>query len=167
LPGDCRDSAELVRAGDPLHLGDVPYAAALFFEKIMDELQNKSVLVVDDDPGMLRAMSKVLAGEGMQVTGVSDPVAVVKKLADSEKRFDVVITDLRMPVFSGRGVLALASALPELPVIILTAFGEPDVEAQALRLGAFAFLEKPVAAAQLIEVVKRALLRSPNPGSIS
>ena len=133
----------------------------------MDELHDKSVLVVDDDPGMLRAMSKVLAGEGMQVTGVSDPVAVVRKLADSEKRFDVVITDLRMPVFSGRGVLALASALPELPVIILTAFGEPDVEAQAMRLGAFAFLEKPVAAAQLIEVVKRALLRSPNLGRIS
>jgi len=127
----------------------------------MDELQNKSVLVVDDDPGMLRAMSKVLAGEGMQVTGVSDPVAVVKKLADSEKRFDVVITDLRMPMFSGRGVLALASALPELPVIIITAFGGPDVETQALRLGAFAFLEKPVAAAQLIEVVKHALVRSP------
>ena len=104
----------------------------------MDELHDKSVLVVDDDPGMLRAMSKVLAGEGMQVTGVSDPVAVVKKLADSEKRFDVVITDLRMPMFSGRGVLALASALPELPVIIITAFGGPDVEAQALRLGAFA-----------------------------
>ena len=127
----------------------------------MDELQNKSVLVVDDDPGMLRAMSKVLAGEGMQVTGVSDPVAVVKKLADSEKRFDVVITDLRMPMFSGRGVLALASVLPELPVIIITAFGGPDVETQALRLGAFAFLEKPVAAAQLIEVVKHALARSP------
>jgi len=141
----------------------LPCDTVLFYEKIMDELQNKSVLVVDDDPGMLRAMTKVLAREGMQVTGVSDPVAVVKKLADSEKRFDVVVTDLRMPVFSGRGVLALASALPELPVIILTAFGEPDVEAQALRLGAFAFLEKPVAAAQLIEVVKRALLRSPNP----
>jgi len=142
-------------------LGDSPYVAALFFEKIMDELQDKSVLVVDDDPGMLRAMTKVLAREGMQVTGVSDPVAVVKKLADSERRFDVVITDLRMPMFSGRGVLALASALPELPVIIITAFGGPDVEAQTLRLGAFAFLEKPVAATQLIEVVKRALARSP------
>ena len=127
----------------------------------MDELHDKSVLVVDDDPGMLRAMSKVLAGEGMQVTGVSDPVAVVTKLADSEKRFDVVVTDLRMPMFSGRGVLALASALPGLPVIIITAFGGPDVEAQALRLGAFAVLEKPVAAVQLIEVVKRALAQSP------
>src|SRR5436190_17082549 len=127
----------------------------------MDELHDKSVLVVDDDPGMLRAMSKVLVGEGMQVTGVSDPVTVVKKLADSEKRFDVVITDLRMPMFSGRGVLALASALPGLPVIIITAFGGPDVEAPTLRLGAFAFLEKPVAAAQLIDVVTRALARSP------
>jgi len=134
---------------------------ALSFEKIMDELHDKSVLVVDDDPGMLRAMTKVLANEGMQVTGVSDPRVVVKELAGSEKRFDLVITDLRMPMFSGRGVLALASALPELPVIIITAFGGPDVEAQALRLGAFAFLEKPVAAAQLIEVVRRALARSP------
>ena len=76
----------------------------------MDELQDKSVLVVDDDPGMLRAMTKVLAREGMQVTGVSDPVAVVKKLADSERRFDVVITDLRMPMFSGRGVLGLCQS---------------------------------------------------------
>jgi DNA-binding NtrC family response regulator len=134
---------------------------ALFAENIMNELQNKSVLVVDDDPGMLRAMTKVLVTQGMQVTGVSDPVVVVKKLADSEKRFDLVITDLRMPMFSGRGVLALASALPELPVIIITAFGGPDFQAQALRLGAFAFLEKPVAAPQLIDVVKRALARSP------
>ena len=129
----------------------------------MNELQDKSVLVVDDDAGMLRAMTKVLTGEGMQVTSVSDPVVVVKKLADSENRFDVIITDLRMPMFSGRGVLALASALPELPVVIITAFGGADVQAQALRLGAFAFLEKPVAAAQLIDVVKRALARSPIP----
>src|SRR5467141_1558168 len=127
----------------------------------MEKLQDKSVLVVDDDPGMLRAMIKVLTKEGMRVTGVSDSVAVVKKLADSEKRFDLVITDLRMPIFSGRGVLALASALPELPVIIITAFGGPDVEAQTLRLGAFAFLEKPVSSAQLIEVGKRALAQSP------
>src|SRR5882724_8523367 len=127
----------------------------------MNELQDKSVLVIDDDPGMLRAISKVLAREGMQVTGVSDPSEVVTKLADSKKRFDLVITDLRMPMFSGRGVLALASVLPELPVIIITAFGGPDVEAQALRLGAFAVLEKPIAAAKLIEMVKRALARSP------
>ena len=167
MPGNCRDSAELVRAGDHCTWATCRMARRYSLKKIMDELHDKSVLVVDDDPGMLRAMSKVLAGKGMQVTGVSDPVAVVKKLADSEKRFDVVITDLRMPMFSGRGVLALASALPELPVIIITAFGGPDVEAQALRLGAFAFLEKPVAAAQLIEVVKRALLRSPNLGRIS
>jgi DNA-binding NtrC family response regulator len=134
---------------------------ALSPEKIMKDLRNKSVLIVDDDSGMLRAMTKVLANEGMQVTGVSDPTAVVTKLAKSGNRFDLVITDLRMPAFSGRGVLALASALPEIPVIIITAFGGPDVEAQALQLGAFAFLEKPIAAAELIDVVKRALVQAP------
>ena len=127
----------------------------------MENLRNKSVLVVDDDPGMLRAMMKVLAKEGMQVTGLSDPTAVVTTLAESELRFDLVITDLRMPTFSGRGVLALASALPKLPVIIITAFGGPLVEAQALQLGAFAFLEKPVAAAELVDAVKRAIEASP------
>jgi DNA-binding NtrC family response regulator len=134
---------------------------ALSPEKIMKDFRNKSVLIVDDDSAMLRAMTKVLANEGMRVTGLSDPTAVVTKLAEFETRFDLVITDLRMPTFSGRGVLALASALSELPVIIITAFGGPDVEAQALQLGAFAFLEKPVAAAELIDVVKRALAPRP------
>jgi DNA-binding NtrC family response regulator len=123
----------------------------------MNELLHKSVLVVDDDPGMLRAMTKVLRNEGMRVTGLSDPTAVVTTLAASEPRFDVVITDLRMPTFSGRGVLAFASALPKLPVIMITAYGGSDVEAQAFRLGAFAFLEKPVAAGELVSVVKRAV----------
>jgi DNA-binding NtrC family response regulator len=126
-------------------------------EEIMKDLSNKSVLVVDDDPGMLRAMTKVLSNEGMRVTGLTDPGVVVRTLAESQPRFDLVITDLRMPTFSGRGVLALASALPKLPVIIITAFGGADVKAQALQLGAFAFLQKPVAAAELIEVVKRAV----------
>jgi DNA-binding NtrC family response regulator len=148
--------------GGSLRLDDLAYRQALFFETIMKNLRNKSVLVVDDDPAMLRAMTKVLANEGMRVTGLSDSTGVVTKLAESETRFDLVITDLRMPMFSGRGVLALASALSELPVIIITAFGGPDVEAQALQLGAVAFLEKPVAAAELIDVVKRALERAPS-----
>ena len=112
-------------------------------------------------------MMKVLVKEGMQVTGLSDPTAVVKTLAESEPQFDVLITDLRMPTFSGRGVLALASALPKLPVIIITAFGGPQVEAQALQLGAFAFLEKPVGASELVDVVKRAIEASPIRGSVT
>jgi FixJ family two-component response regulator len=83
----------------------------------------------------------------MQVTGVSEPVAVVKN-ADSEKRFDVVITDLRMPIFMGAGFGACRCPAG-IAVIIITAFGGPDVEAQTLRLGAFAF-SKPVFATQLI-----------------
>jgi DNA-binding NtrC family response regulator len=144
-----------------LPLDDLACRKRYSFETIMENLRNKFVLVVDDDPGMLRAMMKVLAKEGMRVTGLSDPSAVVTTLAESDTRFDLVITDLRMPTFSGRGVLALASALPKLPVIIITAFGGPQIEAQALQLGAFAFLEKPIAAAELVDVVKRAIEASP------
>ena len=124
----------------------------------MNQLHDKSVLIVDDDPGVLQAMKRVLAREGMQVTGLSDPLAGLKALAYSPRRFDLLITDLRMPALSGRGVLGFASAArPELPVILVTAFGGAEIEAQALNLGAFAFMEKPVAARQLVETAKRAL----------
>src|SRR5436309_2741078 len=76
----------------------------------MNHLHDKSVLIVDDDPGVLQAMKRVLAREGMQVTGLSDPLAGLKALADSPRRFDLLITDLRMPALSGRGVLGFASA---------------------------------------------------------
>src|SRR5207247_9814766 len=122
-------------------ISDLRYGAVRRLDEIMGELQGKFVLVVDHDPGMLRAMASVLARQGMQVTCVSDPVAVVKKLADSERRFDLVITDLRMPMFSGRGVLPLAGALPNLPVILITAFFGPYVDTQSLRLVIFASLE--------------------------
>ncbi len=50
-----------------------------------------------------------------------------------------------------------STALPHLPVIIITAFGGADVKAEALRLGAFAFLEKPITAPELIDMATRAL----------
>jgi two-component system, NtrC family, C4-dicarboxylate transport response regulator DctD len=130
----------------------------------MNTLQDKSVLIIDDDVAMLRAMSKVLSREGMRVTSLSSPVAAIKELAAPDKQFDVVITDLRMPMFSGRGVLGFAStASPGLPVIIITAFGEPDTRAQAMQLGAYAFIEKPVAATRLVEVTTQAVTRSAQP----
>lgn len=127
----------------------------------MYELHDKSVLIVDDDPGILLAITRLLSREGMQVTSAPDPVTGLKELADSTKRFDLLITDLRMPMLSGRGVLGFAStARPEMPVILVTAYGGPDIEAQALRLGAFAFIEKPVPARHLVETAKRALTQS-------
>ena len=127
----------------------------------MNPLSEKSVLIVDDDRAMLRALTKVLASEGCRVTSVDGPVAALGELSNREKRFDLLIADLRMPVLSGRGVLSFATAtVPEMPVIIITAFGSPETKAEALSLGAFDFLEKPIYAGQLEEAVNRALVRT-------
>ena len=122
-------------------------------------ISRKHILVVDDEPFVCDAVKMMLDFDGHSVETAHSAKEALGMF--EEGKFDLVITDLRMPTFSGRGVLALASALPKLPVIIITAFGGPLVEAQALQLGAFAFLEKPVAAAELVDVVKRAIEASP------
>ncbi len=121
----------------------------------MKNIRNKSVLIIDDDARMLRALEKVLAGEGCTVTCATWVVDAVEILTERKKQFDLVITDLRMPFVTGiTGVYAIHELLPKLPIIVLTAFGSPDVKAECLRQGARAFLEKPLDSPQLLEVVE-------------
>lgn len=123
---------------------------------MMKTICNKSVLVVDDDAGILRALDKVLSGEGATVTCAQWAGDAVDILTEREKRFHLVITDLRMPVFSGMTALyAIHKVFPDLPVIILTAFGSPEVRAECLRQGAAAFLEKPLDSEHLLEEIRR------------
>jgi DNA-binding NtrC family response regulator len=127
----------------------------------MKDLHNKSVLVIDDDVGMLRALTKALTGEGLVVAGASDPAAAVDYLISSNSRFDVIITDLRMPGLDGIEVLDLVkSNRPNIPVIIVTAYGTGEAQAAAAQLGAAAYLEKPVATDELLAVIENALFPS-------
>jgi DNA-binding NtrC family response regulator len=120
----------------------------------MKELSKKSVLIVDDDPGMLRALDKVLTGEGAVVTGADSAANAVEVLTGRLKRIDLVITDLRMPFVTGMTVVyAIHEIFPELPVIVLTAFGSSDVKEECLRQGAAAFLEKPLDTPQLLAAI--------------
>ena len=116
---------------------------------------NRSVLIVDDDARMLRALEKVLAGEGYKVTCaalVEDAIAI---LTQRKAPIDLVITDLWMPLATGRTALyAVHNLLPDLAVIVLTAFGSPDAKAECLRLGAAAFLEKPLDTPQLLAAIE-------------
>jgi len=122
----------------------------------MGKISNKSVLVIDDDVGMLRALTKVLSGEGCLVATAACPETAVAFLNEGERRFDLIITDLRMPGLNGMGVLqAVKTAYPGVPVIIITAFGSPEARAEASRLGATAFLEKPVDTEQLFAVINQ------------
>jgi DNA-binding NtrC family response regulator len=125
----------------------------------MKTICNKSILVVDDDARMLRALDKVLTGEGAVVTRAAWAGDAIEILTERRNQFDLVITDLRMPFVSGlTAVFAIKKIFPNLPVIVLTAFGSPDVKAECLRQGAAAFLEKPLDTKQLLHVIDNVFL---------
>ena len=117
------------------------------------------IVVVDDDPGLLRLLSIRLRAEKYEVEPVSNAAAAVDAVAKS--RPDLVITDLRMPGSDGISLLReLQRRWPALSVILLTAHGTIPDAVRATQSGAFAFLTKPVEKEQLLEEVRRALKAS-------
>lgn len=124
----------------------------------MKTLNEKSVLIIDDDARMLRALDKVLTGEGCMVTTASWAGDALDILTERKQPVDLVITDLRMPFVTGITVVnAIHKMLPDLPVMVLTAFGSPDVKAECFRQGAVSVLEKPLDSTELLTAIEGAL----------
>ena len=122
----------------------------------MANIHNKSVLIVDDDAAMLRALGKVLSGERYEVSCASWVEEAMEQLAERKKPFDLVITDLRLPFVNGKSILnAVKVAFPKVPVIVITAFGSPEMKTECLAQGAAAFLEKPLDTQQLLMAIER------------
>lgn len=114
------------------------------------------VLLVDDDPGLLRLLTIRLKSEGYEVAACESAAQALS----STSRFhpDVVITDLRMAQMDGIGLLKeLQRRYPALPIILMTAHGTIPDAVEATKAGAFAFLTKPVEREQLIEQLAKAL----------
>jgi two-component system response regulator GlrR len=117
------------------------------------------ILVVDDDPGLLRLLTIRLRSEKYEVEPVESAAKALATIAQS--RPDLVITDLRMAEMDGIGLLKeLQRRWPSLNVIMLTAHGTIPDAVRATQSGAFAFLTKPVEKEQLLEEVRRALKTS-------
>jgi DNA-binding NtrC family response regulator len=120
----------------------------------MKSIHGKAILIVDDDAAMLRALRKVLTFEGATVATASWAGEIMERLDEKQGRFDLIITDLRMPILNGQSVLrAVRAALPEVPVIVITAFGGPEKQAECWKGGAAAFLEKPLDTPQLLAAI--------------
>jgi two-component system response regulator FlrC len=103
-----------------------------------------AILIVDDEEGIREFLADALTSDDHKVTGAADgPEALGHLLARS---FDLMITDLRMPgALGGLDLLRKArSEQPELEVIVLTAYGTVDTAVEAMKLGAFDYLEKPI-----------------------
>jgi DNA-binding NtrC family response regulator len=114
------------------------------------------VLVVDDEPEMCDLLRKVLEKEGYRVSVAADGREAAESLPVVHS--DLVITDLLMPKGGGLELLTEVRRLhPDLPVIIVTAFGDWHTYSRALELGAAAFISKPLKMAELIAAVHTAL----------
>jgi two-component system response regulator GlrR len=119
-------------------------------------LPSRSILILDDDPDFLRLLGLWLESEGHDVFASSDPVTGVARLRSRIP--DLIISDLRMPVIDGMGILEEAQRLdPDLPVILLTAHGSIPNAVEAMRGNAFGYLSKPFSSEELQDLVKSAL----------
>jgi two-component system response regulator GlrR len=124
---------------------------------VMQSAKRKArILVVDDDPGLLRLLTIRLRAESYDVEAHESGAQALA--AASRFRPDLVITDLRMDEMDGIGLLKeLQNRYPGLKVIILTAHGTIPDAVHATQMGAFGFLTKPVDKQELLDQVQKAL----------
>ena len=114
------------------------------------------ILLVDDDPGLLRLLSIRLRAEHYEVEAVESAAEALAAL--SRFRPDLVVTDLRMENMDGIALLKeIQRQRPGLRVLLLTAHGTIPDAVEATQSGAFGFLTKPVDKQQLLEYVERAM----------
>jgi DNA-binding NtrC family response regulator len=114
------------------------------------------ILLVEDKDSLRRVLCLTLENAGYTVTEAADARAAAQEIARVPHR--VVLTDLRMPHGSGLDVLRAARAAdPDVPVIVMTAYGSIDEAVQAMKDGAHDFLQKPVDSNHLLLLVERAL----------
>jgi DNA-binding NtrC family response regulator len=105
-------------------------------------LRKSHVLVVDDEELYRRSLERILRRVGHTVSEARDATEALN--AVSEQVFDLVLVDLRMPGLNGiELVRQIRDVNPDLPCIVVTGFGSPDSSVDALRAGAFWYLEKP------------------------
>ncbi len=128
---------------------------------ILDAQTSGRILIIDDDPHFLRILSRILSGEKFQVTATSNPCEALGLLRSGN--FNLIICDLRMPDCDGLNLLqGIRSTGNEIPVIILTAYGEAEAYLEAVNAGATEFLNKPINSEELIPVVRKCLRRGNN-----
>ena len=119
-------------------------------------LADSQVLLLDDDPHLRQALAQTLDLAGLRVHSRGTAAGLAEELEDDWP--GVVISDIRMPGIDGLQLLAQLQARDsQLPVLLITGHGDVPLAVQAMRAGAYDFLEKPFASDLLLDSVRRAL----------
>lgn len=118
--------------------------------------QQPLVLFVDDEEDLCTLMQMMLSRMGIE-THVAYHIAQAKKML-SEHHYDVCFTDLNLPDGSGLELVEeISQQYPQLPVAVLTAYGNMDIAIAALKAGAFDFVSKPIKQTHLEQLLQKAL----------
>ena len=114
------------------------------------------VLLIDNEEGMCRMMQAIMMDQGYTVTAYTRPEQAVT--AFDAGQYDLVVTDIKMPVMDGLEVLQRIKAKePAIPVIMITGYATVDMSIQALRKGAYDMVTKPFEPEELLSRVRNAL----------
>jgi CheY-like chemotaxis protein len=117
----------------------------------------KTLLLVDDELENLRSLGEILNRFGYTVIAKPDAPSALAAVREGA-HVDLVITDYRMPGMDGlEFIIQLKQMLPDVPVIMLTAYGAVETYLKSLSLGVFEYVNKPVRAKELGGIVKAAL----------
>ncbi len=120
------------------------------------------ILVADDEEGIREFMADTLALDDHEVVQAADGAEAARML--DARGFDLLITDLQMPRLDGMSLVRkVRSEQPELEVIVMTAHGTVDTAVEAMKLGAFDYLQKPLASPEELLAAGRPRARAPQP----
>lgn len=118
--------------------------------------QTALILVVDDEEHAREGLSKILTREGYGVETAANGKEAIDVI--KHKSFDLVITDMRMPLMDGFEVLREIKKMDDsVGVIMITAYGEVESYLEAMNLGAFEYINKPVRVNELKRVITKVL----------
>lgn len=118
-------------------------------------MSSYTILVIDDEPMQLQALSGFLKKKGFQVEATSSAFEGLEKVRTMP--VELLLTDFKMPEKNGLEVLAETKAInPEIDVVVMTAFGSIESAKEALKSGAIDYLTKPIDLVQLEMVIKKA-----------
>ena len=117
---------------------------------------NKTVLIIDDELDLRELLKLTLAK--MRIAAVAVETVSEAKAELKKQPFDLCLTDMRLPDGSGLDLVAYVQKNhPQLPIAVLTAYGNVELAVEALKLGAFDFLSKPVKLSRLRSLISNAL----------
>ena len=120
------------------------------------KIEQKTILVIDDEKNMCHMLQKILQNVGYSVDTSSDSIEGLKKINTFD--YDFILCDLKMPGLDGIGILKkIQDKIEKTSVIMMSAYGTIDTAIEAIKLGAFDFISKPFKSDEILIVLKKAL----------